>query len=343
MAAGLARFWPGTAPLDDAAGVGTARLAVEWAAIMAQTFSLHLAACLAPVLLLALGTRRRAMALISLAAAAMLAWPESVAAIHRASARPSPGAALASPAPGPEGDVLTILSANVLVWERDERPLLALIEANAPDLVLFQEWTAQWEGRAGSALDARYPYRFVSLGQGAFGQRISSLRPFVGTPEAYPVIDGRRWLDPQVRVRVDLAGAPATFQCAHLLAPTWRNRFAGMREQRTQVRGLAAWSAGWSPAQSGPLLIIGDYNFTPRTAYGAMMREAGMQEAHDVAGRGRGASWCRLGTLRHVPGIRIDQCYSKGVVVESSRVLGDIGSDHSPVLFKVRAAPRGGG
>jgi endonuclease/exonuclease/phosphatase (EEP) superfamily protein YafD len=345
----LARAWPGTAPLDDAAAPGEARLVVEWLAIMGETFALHVAACVAVALVFAVGTRRRGMALVSVGLGVLLAWPEAVAALSRRGVAPASEvfaekprgaegtASVFLPARTPADGVLTVLSSNVLVWERDERPLLALIERYDPDVVLFQEWTEQWENRAGAALDAKYPHRVLAIGQGAFGQRVSSRLEFVGEPVLYPLFAaGKPWRDPQVRCVVEVGGERLTIQCVHLLAPTYQDRFAGMREQREQVIDLA----GWCGREGGAVVMVGDYNFTPRGAYGGMLRAAGMEEAHDVAGSGRGATWPRVGMLRRAPGIRIDQCYVKGVEgvvgVEGSWVLGDIGSDHAPVLFRLK-------
>jgi endonuclease/exonuclease/phosphatase (EEP) superfamily protein YafD len=320
-------FWPTMEPLE---GASTARLGLEFAVILAETFRFHAAVAIVPVLAFAAFTIRPRLAIACMPALA--AGFASIVASEVGRTTIGPIAQAASGSAPAESASITVISTNVLVGDdRDPEPFLRMLRTHKPDVVVIQEWTESWESRAGAELDSMYPYKVIAIGHGAYGQRVASRLPFAAAPILAPRFSkGQPWRDPQVRFRVAFGNGDITIQNIHTRSPSPLNAFEAIREQRAQMRDLIAWAA----EVEAPTIILGDFNSTPDTEYSRELRRAGFQESNSVAGRLRGGTWPRLGYLRYFPGIRLDQVYGKDVNFVESRVLDDIGSDHAPILVR---------
>ena len=134
---------------------------------------------------------------------------------------------------------------------------------------------------------------------------------------------------PQVRATIEHDGRDIALYAIHLLPP------AGLDNTRDTWRQLDEL-AQRIEAESIPVMIVGDFNFTPRSAQAARLRALGLTEAHAQGGSGRGATWPSTGLVSLAPGIRLDQVYlGEALACGRSRVLARNGSDHRPILVDI--------
>lgn len=244
-------------------------------------------------------------------------------------ARPS-GASIA-----PEGPVWRVLSANLELGRSDTGRLIAEIERVRPDFVALQECTPARYAELVQLLSASFPFHAAAFRDDVFGQAVFSRQAFLGAPDAYPhgrlAENARRgWLvglqDPQIRVAVSIAGREAVVQCVHLAPVVTSGTFVENRRQ-------AAWLADWVSGETRGVVVVGDHNFTARSAQAAALRRAELVEAHEAVGRGVGATWPQKGPLKRLPGFRIDRVeLGNGLVPVRAEVAGPIGSDHLPIV-----------
>jgi len=312
---GLATLAPESPP--PASGPDSA-----WAMLrfMAQVFVFHAGIAMLPVLLLALATRRWALATSALIVLGVGAGPELARSV-----RPDVSAG--------GGGGLKIVSFNIQYGGARPEAIMALLERERPDVVLFQEWTPGGNRALSSGLRERWPHAFEAARDDAFGQAVFSSRPMTSPLRVYPPGSFR---EPQITIEVEHRGAPARICNVHLLPPVSAAMFG---EQRRAAQSLAAWAAQRSA--TSPDVFMGDFNATARTGVVGGLLDVGYVEAHAAAGRGRGATWPKRGSLRFVPGIRIDQALvGPGWRVLEARVGEDVGSDHRPVIVVIdRASP----
>ncbi len=313
----LAALWR-----PDPAHSGAIETAVTFAALLVETFTFHAGVALVVVGLAAMAARRRRLAVVvGLLVAATLgpaAW----------SLAPERGG-------GRDAGDLVVMSANVLYVNTEPSAFIDEVRRIDPDVVLIQEYRAGWSGALHEALGEAYPH-FVELpGGGAFGEAVLSKKAFIGAPRLAP--EGWVWESPAITVSVEHGGAVVEIVCVHLWAPmSWR----AVAEQRRQSAMLGAWAETRLTGEGAPdaVILAGDFNAPYRSGHLRELRGAGLGEAHDAVGVGRGASWKpRRGVLGLAPGVRIDQImYAGRVRPTAAGVGGAIGSDHRPVWASLR-------
>lgn len=258
------------------------------------------------VVLYAVGRTRAA--LLATALAAFNALPI----LQRAQAGPSPATCA--------GPGFTVVDANVQYGNGDRRRFLDWLASHPADLVVVQEVTAAW-ARDLARLPA-YPHRLLLAREDAYGIGVLSrwpLRP-VG-PEDYAG-DGL----PSIAGRVELAGRPLRFLALHTRWPIT----PGLARARDQSLAAAARSVA---SGAGPALVLGDLNATPYSpAYAELLQASGMRDAAD------GTRWQPTWMAGFWPlALRIDHVFvSPGLCVESAGVGPAIGSDHRPVVARLR-------
>ncbi|MDX2148168.1 MAG: endonuclease/exonuclease/phosphatase family protein [Planctomycetota bacterium] len=357
------RLWPQMLDLTHA---GFFVRFMSWLAMLARTFEFHAAlAAGAGVILATLGKggmRRRAAIAVGLFASAWGLAPEAWTAIPpdwRSGGGPGGTAAASRPttpslSPSPR-DQIVLVTANVLVGDRPRlaKRLLAMVDEEKPDVLLLQEWDEHWARRAEPELRKRFSHVQGLIGPGAFGQAVCTNIEPSGPIKLYPPFGPRgAWMTPQMRLILPLAGPESRpplnvlIQNIHLLSPSWQNNFDQFVHQREEVRDLGIWLEGRPgdearhlPEGDGALVLAGDFNMHPTSAYAQILRDAGLRDAHREAGFGRGTTWPRVSRLRYAPGIRLDQVWVRGGLrVVECRTLADIGSDHRPVLVRLRRA-----
>jgi len=314
----MTKRWILVALAGACAGSCAAWLApLGWPFELFSHFRLQLAAAAALLVPALLAVRARRAALLAAA----------LAAVHLL-----PGAAwlLADePAPACAGPAVVVVTANVAFDNTRRQPFLDWLAAHPADVVVVQEVTAPWA----KALDAQrdYPYRRIVTRADPYGIAILSRWPF------------------ESLAPIDLAGDGV---------PAFEG-IAQIRGRRVHVLGLhTRWpitaallhardrallrAAVLARAQPIPTVMAGDLNLGPDSpAYARLLADSGLRDGVK-AGLWRPTWMAGFWPLA----LRIDYALtSPGLCVEHAEVGPDVGSDHRPVIARLRlgatATPRG--
>jgi endonuclease/exonuclease/phosphatase (EEP) superfamily protein YafD len=306
--AGFAWLWR-----DDFRQDGSMYVAVCWVVFMLRTFAFHLALLL---IVLAGGIallRRFRAALATLPLIALGVVPE----LHLLPQKP--------PASG-AGQTLRVMTLNLYSRNRESAAILGEIAAAGPDVVVFQEYSAEQHARLAGPLSTRFPHSFHVSTSGFRGMAVYSQLAFGTPPEELPLDP---LCGPQLRTTLLLDGRPVALYNIHMMLPRRGRAFAAQRRQFSGLLELLA-------AEKLPILLCGDFNATNRTTLGRALASRGLADAYDVAGSGRGATWPALGPLARLPGIRLDHVYvSPELTARTARVGAHVGSDHRPMIADV--------
>jgi len=256
-----------------------------------------------------LGLRRRAApAILALALAGWHALPGARATL----AAPNPWACT--------GVEFTVATANVRFSNEHQERFLAWLDAGTADLIIVQEVTAAWA----QALDARpaYPYRHMLTREDPYGIAVLSRWPLESVSLVDLASDGL----PSLAGVVDVGGQRVQFLGLHTHWP--------ITPGLARARDLALEGAGQLARTSElPVVLLGDLNLTPDAP--AFHRLTGRAGLHDVMqGRGWQPTWR---TSFWPLALRIDHVLvSPGLCVEHAEVGPSVGSDHRPVLARLR-------
>ncbi len=220
----------------------------------------------------------------------------------------------------PQSESVRILLANVLTSNTAYGRVLALIEAENPDILVLQETSRPWLNGIAS-LKGAYPYFVEEPRADNFGIAVYSRLPiedlrieFFGSADV-----------PSVQGTFLLGEERVTLIATHPVPPTGGQMFHWRNEQ---LRSLAAVAA-----KQELCVLIGDLNSTPWSPYyREFERESGLRNAR--LGFGILPTWpVGLGPL----GIPLDHCLvSERVAVVDLRRGTDTGGDHLPLVVDLR-------
>jgi endonuclease/exonuclease/phosphatase (EEP) superfamily protein YafD len=258
--------------------------------------------------------RKRGWLVLMLAAALLDVWPVMSWYLPGRAAAAAPAAQL------------KLLSANVWSGNHEPARLLALIRAEAPDLVFLQEVTDDWAA-AIESLDDSYPYRYVVPRNDNFGVALLARRPF----ERVDAIATPPLARPSLLAVLDVDGRPVSFVGTHPAPPLGAAGFDARNRQLAAVAALAA-------QLDGPVILAGDLN---TTMWGKHFRQ--LVAATGLVNARRGFGVVPTWPTTFVPAmIPLDHCLvSDEFAVLDLRAGARVGSDHLPiiVLLALRAAP----
>lgn len=234
-----------------------------------------------------------------------------------------------SPA-APVGTSVRIMSVNLLASNRDPNAVLAEIRAVDPDVLALVEYTPAWQAALGPALRARLPVQHHAPRNDCFGIGIYARTPFAAPVDDALGLGGLKELR-QARTVIRVGTQEVAFYTVHLVPPMGTRNFA---EQQAELADLLKHVA----AERRPVIVCGDFNLTTRSSLGAWVAAAGLQDVHDLAGAGRGATWPASRRVPQWLGIRIDHIYvSEGLTATQTQVSGQIGSDHRAIWGEIGA------
>lgn len=299
---------------------------LSWFSACMRAASSHLAVIGVVAAIAVLVAKQRKQALAISAVAAFAAWPGVRDAIG--------GPGDQSP---PNADALTILSFNAFVGRADADEFERIVNREQPDVIVLQEYTGRFAFEMRRRLADDWPHSFELPSASPQGRAVFSKRPFADGPAPLELtFEGDRRTDQEntmVWSRLELAGRPVSLVNVHLSNPL---KPARVLNQAGQTEALLDWLAH----ADGPVLLIGDFNFTSASQNAADFRRAGLRDAHRAAGRGLGLTHPAINRLQGLlPGVRIDRAYATADLrLLDFRTLDWIaGSDHKPIV--VRVAP----
>jgi endonuclease/exonuclease/phosphatase (EEP) superfamily protein YafD len=307
----LAYLWP-----QDYRNEAPPYLTVAWLAFLARVLQFHLGLLLLAIAVVAALGRGRRLFLAATPPVLFTLVPVGRACLPRTS--PS----------GVPPPAFRVMTCNLLMVNRDTAPIVAEIERARPDVLLLQEYTAEWhEAMTAAGAAKELPYRSFVTRDDSFGVAVYSRFPFVGEVDnRFPL--GRAGVE-QTRAVLRIEGRDVAVYNVHLLPP---RRLDYVVDGRLQFAGLLDALA----AEELPYVLAGDLNLTGDTPQHRDLIGAGARDAHDAAGRGRGATWPVNSFLRHVPGLRMDHVYAGNGLMPVTCVTGEgRGSDHRPVIAGV--------
>ncbi|TAM96129.1 MAG: AP endonuclease, partial [Rhizobiaceae bacterium] len=276
-----------------------------------------------------------ALAVLAVAALIFRAWLVGVAALLLAAAAfATTIAALNLPFSGPPRlklvaasetePVYRLLQINLRFDNPTPEKLLSLIGRVQPDVVTMDEVSPMWAEKL-KLIKAAYPNQVICPTRIEIGgAAIISRRPFA-TANSWSCDDRGAF----ATARVDFGGRVAEIADIHLGWP-WPG------DQRWQLKRLGGVLKGLDDTT----LLSGDFNAVRWSATVYKAARDGRFKLVPPAG----ATWFyrRLPVwLRPYLGITIDHIMAKGdLVIHSTRILPDVGSDHAPVLVEFSFTPR---
>ena len=308
-----------------AAALALARLAMlaaplHWTLELSTHFAFQYALA-ALVLLLAFGMRRRRFGLV---AGLLLVGVHGAPLVEVARAELGGSAEAATRR---EGD-LRFLLANVRTSNPQRRPLMELVRAVEPDVVLLLEVSQGWLDDL-APLESAYPHRLTVPRGDNFGIAILSARPLV---------DGRV-LDLGATgvpsLEAGFKGSSLRLLLTHPVPPMGAAS-AARRDGQLERAGewAAEWAARGAEASGGRAVLAGDLNATPWSPIFRRVLDRGrLRDSREGFGLQR--TWpSGLHALLRLP---IDHVLvGEGVTVLRREVGPHIGSDHRPVIVDLR-------
>ena len=309
----LAYLWP-----QDYRNESPPFVIVAWLAFMVRVLQFHLGLLLLAIACVAAFVRGRRLLLAAAPPVLFTLGPVWWTYLRGPSAPPPP----------PGTPVLRVMSTNLLMVNTDTQGIIDEIKAARPDVLLVQEYTDAWHAALGSALSGEFPFSSFVTQDDSFGVAVYSRTPFVDGD-----VDNRlplgRSLAPQTRAVVRFGGLDVAVYNIHLLPP---RRLDYTIESRLQFADLLAMLS----EEKLPYVVAGDWNLTGDTPQHRDLKRIGARDAHDLAGRGRGATWPVNSFFRYLPGLRLEHIYvGPGLTVVKCKTGIGRGSDHRPVVADV--------
>jgi endonuclease/exonuclease/phosphatase (EEP) superfamily protein YafD len=211
-----------------------------------------------------------------------------------------------------------VMSANLLMVNRDMEGIAREVLSAAPDLLLVQELSPAWAERfERDDLVRALPHRSAVARGDSFGIGIYARAPFVAE-------------------QLDLFGLPAFRADLRVGARILRVfNFHTLPPRRPDYletwNGMMGEIAQLVAGQRGPLLLGGDLNATPHTRWFQRLLELGLRSAHEERGRTLASTWPN--GLMPFPPIRLDHfLISPEVSLLDVREGEGRGSDHRPII-----------
>lgn len=212
---------------------------------------------------------------------------------------------------------IKLMNANVLSRNNQYDRLIALIDAEQPDVILLQEITPEWLA-ALQSIQGDYPFGYARPRPDAFGIAIFSRMPF----ESVHAIDSPPLGYPSIVATLLVDNETLTLINTHPTVPLTRSGFAARNEQLRSVAGMVQ-------TLDGAVIVSGDFNTSMWSpVYRALEESTGLSNVR----RGRGVlpTWPAFMPFAMIP---IDHVLvSNDINVLEARRGLRIGSDHLPLI-----------
>lgn len=206
---------------------------------------------------------------------------------------------------------------NINAGNGNTQPVIDAIRSADPDLLLLEEVTPKW-ARELAVLNASYPHRIAEPREDCFGIMLLSKYPLAH--EQTIEIEG---IDvPSIIADVHFPQGTVSVIGTHPLPPVGAEY---SRKRNIQLMELS-YMAG---EQKHPVLLIGDLNVSPFSYwFRRVVSESGLKDS--TKGFGFQPSWPSHNRFLRIP---VDHVlHSPEIIIHNRVVLGDVGSDHFPVV-----------
>lgn len=237
-----------------------------------------------------------------------------------------------------QGRSLVVMTANLAAGLAPDEQVIAAIHRERPDIVAFQELLSEQADRLERRLAQDFAHtRFIA--DGNEGRGILSTFPIAWAHEM-EISEGR----PDIVSLIDVDGQDLFFVVAHprpqKLTSTGLLFSFGSKRQILRL--------GKITTDSPTGILLGDLNMSPRHPGYGRLTELGLVDAFATKGQGAGNTFPtrvssirkrsdRLARQKVPPLVRFDYIFcTPNIEVDSSWVGTDTGSDHAPVLAKLR-------
>jgi endonuclease/exonuclease/phosphatase family metal-dependent hydrolase len=226
------------------------------------------------------------------------------------------------------GTEFTVMSVNLYVGQTDLESVVELVKEREPDLLSVQELTpTAAEQLSELGLDELLPHSILEPDDLAVGTGLYSAHPV----ERIDTV-GRDGIFFQIGAEVDLGDDAVRFMAVHTAAPA-------------SVERIPLWEKDFEdlPRPDGgvPWVLAGDFNATLDHANMRGLLADGYTDAAEATGEGLQPTWQPtegyLGGLVKIPAVTLDHVLAEdGIAVLDWEVLEKDGSDHAPVLARLR-------
>ncbi len=227
---------------------------------------------------------------------------------------------------GTSASELRVMTFNVNYANRNASGIASLIRAESPDVIAMQELTEDLALLLQAELSSEYPYFVVD---NSWGKTALISRYPLTAQTVPPEVEHTR------RAMVETPGGPVIVWNVHLSTAVSQQ---GWELQKTMVAAIVG-EIEW---QSGPVIVLGDFNTTDHTDNYRLIAEQ-MADVHRAVGQGFGFTFPdarryadNLPILR--PLVRIDHIFvSEHFSPQQIHVVPfGYGSDHRPVVATLR-------
>ena len=214
------------------------------------------------------------------------------------------------------GASVRVASFNVLVTNRNHAAAIEWTRKTSPDAIFFTEVSEDW-AEALKELEQDYPHWINEGPDFAFFSKypIASSSAELVSKSGYPLL----------KARLNSPGGPVTFIAGHPLPPLTSEWSIAMDEFMAAMAREAA-------AESGPVIVTGDFNSSRWSYKSKPLRDAGLVEA--AKGRSPGPTWMRSNPILGIPIDRI-LFRGQGTGCRNFEIGPDLGSDHRPVMAEI--------
>ena len=215
------------------------------------------------------------------------------------------------------GADLTLLLANVLSSNTEFERLFAVLDEEAPDLVVLLEVSPDWLVEL-DALRSEYPYSYAEARDGNFGIALFSRLPIKSADH----VDSPPFGYPSINASLKVGDKTIHLVATHPMIPVGKTFYEARNEQLESLPGLLQKPAGAT-------ILVGDLNtgmWEPN--YRALEEATGLRNSR--RGFGILPTWPTFMPFAMIP---IDHVLvSQEIGVRNVRTGRRVGSDHLPLI-----------
>ncbi len=227
--------------------------------------------------------------------------------------------------PAAVGPTLRLMSMNLKYTHEHAELFVDQVRRFNPDVLVVQDYTPYAQTALARAFGTDYPYRFLQPNS-LQGLAIYSRKPFV---EARPVAVFNKTRR-QLRAVIRDGQQRYVIYVEHPFSPRSSQRIINNRLATVDLTKQVA-------VETLPVIVAGDFNFTAETPNESAMKDVGLKDGFELAGRGRGATWPMQPRWKQwLPGVRIDHIFVSRQMTCTRFFVGAYdGSDHLPIVADV--------